>query len=190
MMGDGGINNPWQANITLNSNADFHYISYVKALGKKLFGVTPAIRKRKIQKAVDISFASTSMVDFLVSQGLYRGNKIDAGLRIPDWILADGSYRKACVRGLMDTDGCLYVHRHTVANKFYRNIGLCFSSFSPPLMAQVGVIFEEFSIIPHITKDGRKLYLYSRKAVARYMAVFGSSNERIISVYKTNGGVG
>lgn len=84
----------------------------------------------------------------------------------------------------MDTDGCLYIHAHTVSGKEYKNLGLCFSTYSSPLMTQVKELFEDFSIIPHITKGGKALYLYSAKAVTKYLDIFGTSNERISSVYE------
>lgn len=190
MMGDGGINNPWQANISLNSIADKSYAEYVTALCLRLFGFSPTAIKRKTQKALILRLSSTSVVDFLVQNGLCRGNKLKQGLSTPVWILAKKEYRIACVRGLMDTDGCLYIHKHTVAGKPYRNIGLCFCSFSQELIKEVSAIFEEFGIIPHISNQGRNIYLYKASAVARYLEIFGTSNERIRSVYREFGGVG
>lgn len=184
MLGDGGINNTWQANVTLNSEADAEYGLYVVHLCECLFSVTPAVRKRRERKALVISLASTTVVDFLVKNGLPRGNKLQNGLAIPDWILSRRTYRIACVRGLVDTDGCLYIHRHTVGKKQYRNIGLCFTSFSPELIAQVAATFEELGIIPHISGKGRHIYLYRKEAVGRYLKVFGTSNKRIRSVYE------
>lgn len=184
MMGDGGINNPWQATITLNAIKDAFYAKYVIDLCRKLFGVAPAVRKRKEKKALVISLASTSVVDFLVEQGLSRGNKLKNGLRIPGWILKKPLYRKACVRGLVDTDGCLFIHKHVVSGKIYKNIGLCFTSYSPELIYQVMNIFEEFKIMSHISKRGQDICLYRADAVARYLKVFGTSNDRIASVYK------
>lgn len=52
MMGDGGINNEWQANITLNSIADRAYADYVVTLCVELFGITPTVRKRKTRNAL------------------------------------------------------------------------------------------------------------------------------------------
>src|SRR3989344_1447242 len=75
MMGDGGINNSWQANITLNSVADAPSSYYIQGLCSKLFAISPAVRKRKRSQALVISLASTSVVDFLVANGLPRGNK-------------------------------------------------------------------------------------------------------------------
>lgn len=184
MMGDGGINNSWQANITLNSIKDIQYSKYVYFLCNKLFGIFPAIRKRKTRNALVVSLTSTSIVDFLIDKGLARGNKLKFGLRIPKWILNNSSYKKACVRGLIDTDGCMFVHIHKVRGKIYKNIGLCFTSYSSELIFQVADIFAEFDIMPHITKRGRDIYLYQADTIVKYLKVFGTSNERIQSVYK------
>jgi intein/homing endonuclease len=184
MIGDGGINNEWQANITLNSIADKSYAEYVTALCVKLFNLVPAVRKRKAKNALVIVLTSTSVVDFLVSRGLRRGNKLAQSLDIPEWVLANRHYQRSCVRGLIDTDGCLYIHKHKVAGKYYKNIGLCFTSASPRLIGQVATIFEEWGIVPHINAGGKNINLYSVKAVERYLRIFGTSNMRISSVFK------
>lgn len=184
MLGDGGINNPWQANITLNVVKDKEYASYISKLCDELFGITPAIRKRKEKQALVLSLASTTIVDFLVEQGLPRGDKLKNGLRIPQWILRNRKYRIACIRGLVDTDGCIFVHKHSVKGKMYENIGLCFTSYSPELIMQVATILEEFSIIPHISGQGRNIYLYRKDMVTKYLKIFNSSNNRIYFVHK------
>lgn len=184
MLGDGGINNPWQANITMNATADAAYAQHVTRLIAHLFEAEPASRKRKGRNALVISLASTTIVDFLVSLGLPRGNKLKAGLKIPDWVLKKRAFRIACVRGLMDTDGCLYIHVHQVGKRVYKNIGLCFTSYSPVLVGQVAALFEEFGIMPHISGTGRDIYLYRADAIAKYLKVFGTSNVRIDSVYR------
>lgn len=194
MLGDGGINNLWQANITMNSIEDAEYSLYVKKLIEDLFGISPTVRKRKGRNAVVISAASTTLVDFLVEKGLPRGNKLEKGVCIPDWILKKRSYRVACIRGLMDTDGCLFIHSHRTGGKKYENIGLCFTSYSPKMLGQVAWVFEEFGIMPHIGSQGRSIYLYRADAVAKYLKVFDTSNRRISSLYEkwksTHGGVG
>ncbi len=184
MMGDGGINNSWQANISLNSIKDAQYSRYILVLCNKIFGFVPAIHKRKDSNTLILSLASTSVVDFLVANGLSRGNKLKNGLKIPKWILEKPSYCKACVRGLIDTDGCMFVHTHRIKGKIYKNIGLTFTSYAPELIFQVAEILEKFSILPHINKQGQAIYLYQADSVLRYLKVFGTSNHRIESVYK------
>jgi hypothetical protein len=182
MLGDGGINNEWQANITVNAIADKKYVDYVSHLCLQLFGIVPAIRQRKTKQATVISLASTSVVDFLVAQGLPRGNKLFAGLKIPLWIMENREYQRVCVRGLVDTDGCLYIHKHIVAGKQYRNLGFCFTSYSPELVLQVASILEENGIKPAVPRGGRNVYLYRAESIQKYLRIFGSSNERITSV--------
>ena len=184
MMGDGGINNDWQATVTVNSIADADYAQYISSLCKKLFNIRPVIRKRKEQNALVISLASTSVVDFLVLNGLPRGNKLRNGLSIPEWIRGKPALEKACVRGLVDTDGCIFTHTHKVGGKEYKNIGLTFTSYDPNLVFQVADIFEKFKIMPHITKRGRDICLYQADSVAQYLKVFKTSNNRIESVYR------
>lgn len=195
MIGDGGIGNPWQAIITLNSIADKDYSAFLIDLCERLFGIVPAVRKRKNCNALVHVLTSISLVDFLIENGLKRGDKIKAGLSIPGWILAKREYRIACIRGLMDTDGCIYIHKHKVADKRYQNIGLNFCSYSPALISQFKEIFEEFNLLLHSNQAGNNLFLYKERDITRYFKVFGTSNTRLSSVYKTymdrkSGGVG
>ena len=183
MLGDGGINNPWQANITLNAIRDREYSRYVMDLWERLFGIVPAVRKRKTREALVVSLASTTVVDFLGEMGLPRGNKLAQGLSIPAWIMEDRGYRIACLRGLMDTDGCLYIHRHRLGARTYRNIGLCFTSHAHKMMLQVASILSECGIVPHVSGGGRRIYLYSQDAVKKYLDVVGTSNPRLERVY-------
>lgn len=188
--GDGGINNPWQVVITLNSEKDKVYSYYVVRLIHSLFGVDPAVRKRKTRKTLQIISSSTSLVDFLVTKGAARGNKILQNFDIPAWISGKKKYEKAFVRGLMDTDGCLYIHKHTIKGRLYKNIGLCFSSSSPNLLRSIAGIFHKFGIQPHIPATGKNIYLYNSGAVLRYLRIFGSSNPRITAKYEEWRGAG
>lgn len=184
MIGDGGINNPWQANITLNAEADAYYASHVIHLSETLFDIRPAVRKRANTKTLVISLSSTTLVDYLVRNGLVRGNKIVGNVQIPDWIMEKPVFKLACLRGLMDTDGCLFIHKHKVGKREYENIGLCFTNYAPNIINQAATIFEEFGIIPHVSNKGRRIYVYERDSVIRYMDRFGTSNPRIGTLYE------
>lgn len=184
MIGDDGIGNPWQAVITLNAVADKEYSHYIVALCKRLFAIEPTVWKRKTRNALVHALTSTTIVDFLVEEGLIRGDKLKGNLKIPLWILSTKEYKVSCMRGLVDTDGCLYIHHHRVGGKMYQNIGLNFSSHSPSLIAQFASVFEEFDFMPHINKQGNEVFLYRESEITRYLEVFGTSNDRILSVYR------
>lgn len=183
VFGDGGINNDWQLVISLNSIADADYSVYVASLLKKLFNIAIATRKRAHENTLKIVASSTTLVDFLLEKGAVRGNKILQKIDIPLWVENNNEYKKFFVRGLIDTDGCLFIHNHKIRSKIYKNIGLCFTSFSENLIHSVANILLEFDITPHITKNNRNIYLYKEADVLKYLNIFGSSNNRISKKY-------
>ncbi len=182
--GDGGINNQWQLVISMNSVSDLDYSVYITSLIENLFQIKISSRKRPSQNTLVLVATSTSLVNFLVSKGAVRGHKIRQEIDIPNWIKTNQVYQKHFVRGLIDTDGCLYIHKHQVIGKTYRNIGLCFTSYSSNLINSTAEIMKKFGIIPHISKDTHYIYLYSRGAVLKYLSIFGTSNPRISRKYE------
>lgn len=183
VFGDGGINNNWQLVITLNSEADLEYSLYVKRLLEQLFGIEVAIRKRPGQNAIVLVCSSSNLVDFVVTKGAVRGNKIKQEIDIPEWINRSTDLKKMFLRGLVDTDGCLYIHDHVVSGKRYKNLGFCLTSYSRPLLASAAKILVECGIVPYASR-GTKIYLYSASQVERYLSIFGTSNPRILNKYK------
>jgi len=183
IFGDGGINNDWQLVVTVNSEADREYAQYVIQLGKELFDIDAVAQKRMNKNALVLRFSSTNLVDFLVRMGAVRGNKIKQNIDIPAWIEGKAEYERAFVKGLVDTDGCLYIHKHTIGSKSYRNIGFCFASHSRKLLSSVGKILTENSIQPHYAKQMRHIYLYSEEAINSYLSVFNTANTRISNKY-------
>lgn len=181
--GDGAIGNPWQLVISLNSVTDRDYAQYVSFLLTELFGIEVATRKRPRQNARVLVCSSTTLVDFLIEKGAVRGNKVAQQIDIPPWIHRKKYYEIAFVRGLVDTDGCLYIHRHWCKGKFNRNIGFCFTSGSLRLIHSVAAILKKLGIEPHITDKNRRIYLYGAVAVSRYLRIFGSSNPRIFELF-------
>lgn len=189
VFGDGGIGNPWQLVITLNAISDNDYSHYLEQIINKLFQIKPVIWKRPKENTLRIICSSTSLVDFLIKKGCVKGNKVKQQLDIPSWIKKVSSYKKAFVRGLVDTDGCLYIHKHHTKGKLYKNIGFCFTSASLPLLKSVGDILRENNIKPHY-RGKQRIFLYGETPIKRYLKIFGSSNSRIINKYKKWRGAG
>lgn len=183
VFGDGGINNPWQLVISMNSIADKDYSIYCKTLLEKLFQIDVTTRKRPNQNTLVLVCSSTNLVDFLVSKGATRGNKVTQNLDIPRWIIRNNSFSKAFVKGLTDTDGCLYIHKHNVKNRQYSNIGYCLTNYSSKVLRSVKSILERNGIAAHISKEGRCIYLYKNQDIKRYLEVFETSNPRINNKY-------
>lgn len=179
VFGDGGINNNWQVVISLNALLDFKFAQYVSTLFHTLFTINVKQRIRPHQQTLVLVCSSTSLVDFLVGKGAVRGNKVLQKIDIPTWIRNNTEYQKVFVRGLIDTDGCVFTHKHIINNSLYTHVGICFTNFSERLLVSVASILHTFGLNPRVTKCKKRIYLYGQKQLENYLEIFGSSNPRI-----------
>ncbi len=51
------------------------------------------------------------LIEELLKLGLMRGDKIKNNIGVPYWIKENEIYTKKCIKGLIDTDGCIYICR-------------------------------------------------------------------------------
>jgi len=185
VLGDGGLNSRWQLGIYLNSIVDQKFSKYVCNLIESLFGLSTTILKKKNKNCISLVVTSTTLVDFLVSKGAVLGDKVTSQVKAPDWLYKDLNFEKRFVRGLMDTDGGLYTHKHIVLGKQYLNLGLCFCSHSLPLVQYVAQIMLKYGMNPHVTKKGWLVSVYKFKDIQRYLEIIGSSNPRLTDKFFT-----
>jgi len=139
-----------------------------------VFKETPSIHRYK--NAVRVSLSGVELVSVLEKLGLRRGNKVKHQVGIPQWIKDRPDYKRACVRGLFDTDGGLYFHSHSVKGKKYKNIGFSFCSHSEPLLNEFFEILLENGI--DAKKVKRKVYVYSVKENVSFFHKIGSNNPK------------
>ena len=170
ILGDGSINN-YQVRITLSSKVDKDYAIFVKKLMQRVFNESPSIMERVKYNTIELTISGVGLVEILEQLGLKRGNKIAHQVSFPKWILNNPQYRSACVRGLFDTDGGLYLHKKGLK----KYLGWCFSSFSIPLLNNVMKVLVDLGF--NIKKSGDyKLYIYNSKDILRYINIIGSNN--------------
>lgn len=177
ILGDGGVANG-QLKITLDSESDKKYSEYVNQICKKLFGHRFSVYKRKTCRAIDLSLYGVGLTEILGRLGIKKGNKIKNQVDFPEWIWDRDGFQEKCVRGLMDTDGCVFLHYHTTKGIKYRNIGICFTSLSKPLLLSVSKILSKSKIKHSLYKETGRICIYSLGDVKRYFAQFGSSNPK------------
>lgn len=181
LLGDGGIMEG-QASITLNSEADKEYLGYVVDLIKKLFKFDAPYAKRKNCNANVIYCSGIKLVNYLMKIGLKVGNKVKQQVGVPKWIDRQGNFRIACVRGLLDTDGGVFVHRYKVNGKAYRYLKICFSNRSIPLLLFVSKVLKNLGFTPKIVlnQENTKVWLYNHNEVLEYLRVVGTHNPRLL----------
>ncbi len=181
VMGDGGLTQN-QLVITLHCIDDFEYSTFVVKLLHKLFGVNPSKTRRLKSNVFSIRISRVKLISFCKSIGLVVGDKIKNQIDIPDWIKKSSHYKIACLRGLMDTDGCVVIHKYISNNKQYIYKKLAFTSRSMPLLRSVCSIFEDLGL-KHRIGNNSDVRVEAVQNVKRYFEVVGTHNYKHLKRY-------
>lgn len=176
LLGDGGITQR-QVSITLHKKDDQEYIHYVKNLCNDLFHLTPAIIDHKNEIVSNLVISRTKLVSFLLEMGLSVGSKVKNQTRVPDWIARSNLYIKHCIRGLLDTDGCVYIDMHRYKNKVYYNCAINFTNRSLPILAFFKGGLEKFGLHP-TQKTMFSVFLRREDEILKYFSTIGSANPK------------
>lgn len=183
VLGDGGISK-YQVYVTLHMRDDKNYSKFVNKLIKKLFEVP--IRKflRKEDLTIRLVISRVGLVRFCVQKlGLKMGNKIKQQVDIPSWIKNNKKFSVACLRGLFDTDGCVFYHRYKVNRKQYVYKKISFTSHSKPLLCSVLKILKNLNIGARITKSGQDVRIDAQRDVKEYVEVVDFHNQKNLKKY-------
>lgn len=179
LLGDGGINNKHQIVITLHKDHDADYGFYVARLIRKLFAVFPKIytyRALRRQNVIGVTLSSVAAVETIQKLGYVKGNKVKNQITVPLWIKNNQLFSRWCLRGLIDTDGGVFYHRHTTRGHHYLNMGLSFSNKSVPLLNFVYDTLSSCSFTPKAGTDKKSINIYREDEVYKYMHYIGFSN--------------
>lgn len=174
ILGDGSIAK-YHVGITLNNTTDGLYSIYIEKLIKKLFGIG-VTKKIYDVRTLQITVTGINVVEYLLKLGLKRGDKLKSQVTIPNWIKSKPSYLRACIKGLVDTDGCVYIDTHKYKTKIYKNICLAFTSYSTILLHDVYIALSGLDLQPK--KYFRSIKIRKEKNVKKYFQIIGSSNKK------------
>ena len=166
LLGDGHIA-PTQVIVTLN-HRERNYLEYISNLMQELFGVTARYYKRENKSACDLYIGSVELVGFFKKMGLVS-NKVQAQVKIPNWVWSNREYMKGFVKGFFDTDGSIY------KLKFGVQMNFCNRSF--PLLNSTRIILLELGYHPSEISN-YKIYLTRKPELIRYAQEVGFGNTK------------
>ena len=182
VMGDGHVAR-YQTSICTNSITDSEHAQYIYDLAKKLFNAPIAISKKKGSNAMSVTISSREVSRFLQRQGIPEGNKIKSGISIPLWVSENNAYSYSLVRGLFDSDGCVFVDTHRIGGKTYRNLGIAFANQEMTLLKFFHATLCAVGLSPTQTSRFR-VFLRRKRDVEKYFTVFGTSNRKHLARYQ------
>jgi len=167
-LGDGNIyvkdKLVYQLRISGNLKDEKRYmLCYVKPLLKDLFGVNPKVKVLN-NNCIHVCINSKPLCEFLRSIGLKPGNKVEKNIGIPAWIFEHNNYVRACLKGLIDTDGSV----HRLSNKDPHLVRICFKNLNKRLIHDVRKALMQVGF--HPSKITNNNIFLTRKAEVRYYA--------------------
>ena len=169
-LGDGTIND-YMMRISGDKRYDRNYFEYLAGVMERNFGLASVILENPSTNNLSLQIHSKQFATFFKEKFFLKsGDKIRNQSKIPDLLLADDELAKACLRGLMDTDGSFS----------RRSVYLCmaFTSYSPVLLNQVYELGKRFGYFSY--KVNGQVGSNSWKKLQKYFSEVGSSNLRHI----------
>jgi len=186
LLGDGGISDG-RVEISLHGTKEVEYADAVACFFEKLFGIKASIYLSEPKNKRTVDVRSVRLVRYLTGKeiGLKKGNKVKQQVCVPDWILCGGKeYWVACVRGLMDTDGGLYLRTQQRKRRPpYHNIVLIFANYSIPLLDGMNEMLRKLGYHPRKYVRHRCVYLNRQAEIRRYYREIGTRNAYHVQEY-------
>lgn len=176
VLGDGYLGN-YQLRVSLSNVSDKDYSVYVGNLVERLFSITPSYYVRRDDNTVTVVVSSVNVIKFLQSCGLTIGHKLNNKVDIPRWVTEEAAYSKQCLRGLFDTDGCVYLDKHNYKGRIYYNLGLSFSSSSENLLISYGMGLKKLGLHPTFSSRN-SVVLRRANEIKIFFDVVGTSNPK------------
>lgn len=170
LLGDGHIAR-WQVMVYLNLTERTMAL-HVQHLIEQLFGIMPTLHRRRTHFVVVAS--SRNLVEWLIRCGVCAGDKIRRRAIVPAWVFRRPAFMRACLRGLIDTDGSFFTHRHHVRGYAYEHVGVAFTSYAPSLLRSVTRLMAELNFGARTYPTRGHVMIYRWDQVQRYMEQIGT----------------
>lgn len=183
LFGDGHLSK-YQVSITTSSVTDKEHALFIQKLIEQIFHDKPSVKTRKDERSITVLLSSKIAAGYLHELGMPRGNKIANNLSAPGWIKNNKKYQKAFIRGLFDTDGCIYADRHLIKGRKYVNLGWTITSYSPQLRKDLIAILKDMRYAPTNRENQTSVFLRRHEEIKKYFSEIKSSNPKHLMRYQ------
>lgn len=187
-LGNYGLNkNQYVLGLAGDKKLDEDYFnSYLKPLIKRNFPFTkPKIYYRRDENTIMFRINSKELFRFFINLGFNTGKK-SRNVIIPEKIIKNKNFMNSTVRGIFDTDGCIFLDKRKSYKKYYPRITLQLSSLN--LINQLeNHLSKDFKVyINKSNRDGYRNYIeiYGHKQLETFLKQIGFSNKRHLDKVK------
>lgn len=165
-----------------------HYINRIKPVFRDIYGIDISLREMPSTRVFGFQIWSNELVKFKKSLGLTCGPKLD--LIIPKIFLRSNELKIAVLRGIFDTDGCVYLEHKN--HKLYPRLQI--TTICRTLAEQMKEIFNELGLNAKVNdanciiRKNRKLayivVIRGNEMFNRFMGTIKPANLKHIAKYE------
>lgn len=123
-LGDGNLSSPNGRVPRLRITCDSKYPQLADEISKGLRALFPrnkvSVVLRRNERCFDMSVYSKALEIYMPWKAGF-GSKIEQQAHVPEWIMEDRLFIQSCLRGLIQTDGCIYNDRGYMMVNFVNN---------------------------------------------------------------------
>jgi len=178
-MGDGFFDAGKSLGISGDSELDREYHNYLSKNVGDLFDLKGRIYKSKEKNSSYLKFNSTELCKMFVNRFGFPNGPKAYSVKIPkEILLAKKEFLFSTIRGIFDTDGCVYFDKRKSYSKPYPRISLCIKS--KPLSDQLyEILSEDFRVYKIKNNRGDQgVEIYGREQIRKWVDLIGFSNPR------------
>ncbi len=167
ILGDGNIYK--NSTRIIISKEEIEFSEYIMNLFYRLFGIK--LNRIFLGNRIVLGKHNEQLVNILLGHGLKRGNKVHNQVGIPPWVFKNKGYIASCLRGLIDTDGCLYKCKREGKNYIqFTNHSINLLDGVKELGNRLGIKFSR--------AGNHRISIYKKEDVKEYIKGVGFSNPK------------
>lgn len=186
----------YEFKIVGNPKTQTQYLErYVAGLASWVAGRAIAARPMDSGRTIGVYFCSKRLARRFNSLGFPGGSKVER-VSIPDCVMDAKTMRRACIRGIFDTDGCFTLKKRGKTHPNYPTV--TFSMKNRRVIQQISIALATEGI-PHSAsfdlssfdkRNGRfytkhQVSIYGWANVGLWFRKFGSSNRQTLAKYES-----
>lgn len=173
-LGDGSFGSKYQIAISWNHRCERGYARHIQRMVRILFGLDSQIKIRKKYGSAEVIVNSSNLVDYLRELLGIKTGGAKRSFRLPIWVSKNKRYKIGFLRGLFDSEGCVYLHRYYSNAKNYSYAKIAVTNYCDSILS----VFQRFlkSIDISSVKYRNRIHIYSAIDTKRFFSLVGSNN--------------
>lgn len=175
-LGDGSFGVKYQIAISWNHKCEQDYAKHIQKMVRDLFGLESRIRVREQYGSAEVVISSSNLVDYVRKLTGIKADEAKKLFKLPAWLSKNKRYKVGFLRGLFDSEGCVYQHQYYSNKKSYRYTKIAVTNYCDKILA----VFQDFlkSLEIDTVKYKNRVHIYCEADTKRFFELIGSNNSK------------